>query len=70
MYVLDLSLYNSVSVSTIRADKGNINGYQFTYDKFGKSVNNIKHDVSVQASYGTGSYMTFSEMYNELQKKW
>ena len=70
MCILDLSLYNSVSVSTIRADQGNINDYQFTYDRFGKSVNNIKHDVSVQASYGTGSYITFSKMYDELQKKW
>ncbi|QUJ68498.1 hypothetical protein KDD30_05125 [Photobacterium sp. GJ3] len=54
--------YHSSSASYIRAADGAIDGYQYAYDFYGKSVYNYKHDGAAQASFGVGDYRTWSQV--------
>lgn len=61
-YLSASTAYNSSSASYIRAADGAINGYQYAYDFYGKSVYNYKHDGAAQASFGVGDYRTWSQV--------
>ncbi|KPH26684.1 LysM peptidoglycan-binding domain-containing protein, partial [Vibrio coralliilyticus] len=68
-YQLGVGAYNQHSISYIRADNGNINGYQYTYDLKGYSVYDYRADTAGQIGIGKGGYFTFDESYNWLEGK-
>ncbi|MCG7491901.1 hypothetical protein MHN79_20745, partial [Vibrio sp. Of14-4] len=65
-YQLGVGAYNQHSVSYIRADNGNINGYQYTYDVKGKAIYNYGNDPAIQGGVGTGDYFRFEDAYHLL----